>query len=365
MRILILNWRDIKHSWAGGSELYIHELAKRWVKLGSEVTLFCAQDIVQPLPDKEVIDGITIFRKGGKFSVYFWAFIYYFKYFRNKTDVILDVENGIPFFTPFYSRKKKVCLVYHVHGKQFFYELPFPISILGYVLEKYVFPLLYRNINIMAISKSTKRELERLGFKSKRISIVEPGVSINGSKILSVSKYNKPTVVYLGRIKKYKRIEILVNIMPKILEKIPNARLLIAGWGSEAPFIIDLAMKSKVRKRIELIGPVSEYEKKILLSKSWIFVNPSLHEGWGISVIETNLMGTPAIGFNVPGLSDSIKNGYNGYLCGDEEAMIGAIVKVLENKKLRENLSKNSKKWAHQFNWDNAAKLSLRMIKKT
>jgi len=362
MNILILNWRDTKHSWAGGSETYIHELAKRWVKLGNNVILFCGQDIVPNLPETEVIDGIKIYRKGGKFSVYFWAFIFYFKYFRKNTDLVLDVENGIPFFTPFYCRKKKVCLVYHVHGPQFFYELFFPLNIIGYFAEKYLFPLIYHHIDIMAISKSTKKELIKLSFSPKRIKIVEPGVSVNGSQNFSVKKYSKPTIIYLGRIKKYKRIEILINMIPEILKQVPNARLLIAGWGSEAPFVVDQAMKSKVRKRIELVGPVSEYEKKMLLSKSWLFVNPSIHEGWGISVIETNLLGTPAVAFNVPGLSDSIKDRYTGYLCKNEGDMKDKIIEILKNNKLRNDLSENSKKWAQKFNWDNAARLSFRLF---
>lgn len=365
MNILILNWRDTKHSWAGGSELYIHELAKRWVKLGNNVTLFCGQDIDDNLPEKSTLDGVNIVRKGGKFSVYIWAFIYYFKYFRNDTDIIIDVENGVPFFTPFYTRKKKICLVYHVHAEQFFYELPFPASGIGYLLEKHAFPFVYRNIPILSISKSTKKSLVRLGFNKQKISIVEPGVEQKNVKKIKARKYTKPTIVYLGRIKKYKRIEILVNIMPKILEKVPSARLLVAGWGSEAPFIIDLAMKSKKRKRIELVGPVSEYEKRILLAKSWVFVNPSLHEGWGISVIETNQLGTPAISFDVPGLSDSIKDGFNGYLCKDEDEMVNRVSEVLKNTKLRDRLSKNSTNWAKQFNWDQAAKESLRIIKNT
>jgi len=364
MNILILNWRDTKHSWAGGSEIYVHELAKRWVKLGNRVTLFCGQDIVTKLPEEETIDGVKIVRKGGMYSVYVWAFIYYFKYFRKQTDIIIDIENGVPFFTPFYSLKKKVCLVYHVHDKQFFYELPFPISIVGYLLERYIFPMVYRTINIMAISKSTKRELEKIGFNPKRISIVEPGVGISAIKQAQPKKYSKPTIVYLGRIKRYKRIEILVNIMPRILKEVSSARLLIAGWGSEAPYITDLAMKSKARKRIELIGPVSEYEKKILLSKSWVFVNPSLHEGWGISVIETNLLGTPAVSFNVPGLSDSIKDNYNGFLCQNEEEMTDSITRILKDNGLRQEMSKNSRQWARQFNWDNAAKLSLAILNK-
>jgi len=363
MNILILNWRDKKHSWAGGSEIYIHELAKRWVKLGNNVTIFCGQDIDGKLPEREVLDKVTIVRRGGMFSVYYWAIIYYFRYFRKNTDLILDVENGIPFFTPLYSRKKKVCLVYHVHDRQFFYELSFPVNYIGYFLEKYIFPILYKNINIIAISKSTKKELVKLSFKANKIFIVEPGVFINGGKLI-VKKYSKPTIVYLGRIKKYKRLDILINIFPQVLKEIPKARLIIAGWGSEAPFITDLAMKSKARRRIELIGPVSELEKRSYLAKSWVFVNPSLHEGWGISIIETNLLGTPAIAFNVPGLSDSIKNNFNGFLCKNEDEMVRAIIEILENDKMRKIMSENSKKWAIQYNWMKASKKSLGVLNK-
>ena len=64
MKILIFNWRDLKHSWAGGGEIYVFELAKRWVKMGHEVTVFCGQDPYQKLADEEEYQGIKIIRKG-------------------------------------------------------------------------------------------------------------------------------------------------------------------------------------------------------------------------------------------------------------------------------------------------------------
>lgn len=361
MNILILNWRDTKHSWAGGSELYIHELAKRWVKQENKVTLFCGQDIVSFLPEKEVIDGINIIRKGGKFSVYLWAFIYYFKYFRKNTDLIIDVENGVPFFTPFYSRKKKICLVYHVHAEQFFYELGFPLNIIGFLLEKYVFPLVYRNIPILAISKTTKNELVKLRFKKEKITVVYPGVDLR-NRVNHEAKYKKPTILYLGRIKKYKRIDKLIHVFEKIYKLNPKARLMIAGWGSEAPMISDFVMKSKLRKSIDIMGPVSENEKAKLYAKAWVFVNPSLHEGWGISVIEANLHGTPAVAFKVTGLSDSIVDGKTGYLCKDELDMANKILTLIDNKPLLQRFSKQSREWALKFDWDNAADKSLKLI---
>jgi len=161
MRILIFNWRDLKHTWAGGGEIYIFEQASRWVKKGHEVTVFCGQDIEKNLPSFETIDGIKIFRKGGRYSLYLWASWYYLTRFRSKVDIVIDVENGIPFFTPLFSWIPKVCYVYHIHGKQFFYEIPTPLNYIGYSIERFIFPLLYRHISIVTISETTKKQQKR------------------------------------------------------------------------------------------------------------------------------------------------------------------------------------------------------------
>lgn len=366
MKILILNWRDIKHEWAGGSEVYIFELAKRWVKMGHKVTLFCGQDIREDLPSEEVIDGIKIYRKGGRFSLYFWAIWYYFKKLRKDCDIIVDVQNGIPFFSVLYSRKPKIAIVYHVHGRQFFIELPFPLNLIGFFTEKFIFPLFYSNIKIMAISETTKKALIKLGFNKKNINIVYCGIGEKNRKISNgFSKFFQPTILYLGRIKKYKRVDLLVKIMPEILKIVPRARLLIAGWGTEASAVADLSMRSMQRRRVKIVGPVSDGEKRALLSKSWVFVNPSIGEGWGISVIEANLYGTPAIAFKVPGLSESIKNGKTGLLVRNEKELINKTIQILENKELRNKLSVGAKKWASSFNWDNAAQGAISLIEKT
>lgn len=364
MNILIFNWRDIKHSWAGGGEICIFEQASRWVKTGHKVTVFCGQDIENNLPNIEIIDGIKIYRKGGRYSLYIWAIWYYLAYFRKKTDIVIDVVNGIPFFTPLFCRIPKITYVYHIHNEQFFYELPFVLSHIGFVIERFIFPFLYRNLNVITISETTKKKLIKIGFHEKKINVVYCG--INESRIVkkTLSKFSHPTILYLGRIKKYKRIDLLVNIFPKIIEKIPKARLIIAGWGTEASQLANLIMKSPLRRKIILAGPVGNEEKKILLSRSWIFVNPSIGEGWGIAVIEANLHGTPALSFDVSGLSESIKHEETGLLAIDENDLINKICKVLKNDNFRKKLSKNALKWSRNFNWDHSAKESLELLEK-
>lgn len=362
MNILIFNWRDIKHEWAGGSEVYIFELARRWVKMGHTVTLFCGQDVREKLPDEETMQGVKIIRKGGRFTIYIWAVIYYLMRLRKACDVLIDVQNGIPFFTPLYSRKPKLAIVYHVHGDQFFVELPFPLSVVGYVMEKFLFPMFYSGIKIMAISKTTKNDLVKLGFRKKSIEIVYCG--INGKKpIRQNKKFTAPTILYLGRIKKYKRVDMLIKIMPQIVEIVPSAHLLIAGWGTEGTSVTDISMRSVNRKRVKIVGPVSEKEKRYLLSRSWVFVNPSIGEGWGISIIEANLHGTPAVAFDVAGLSESIKNGETGVLVKSEKELVASIGEVLIDKRYREKLSKNAISWSSKFNWDDAASQSIKIMK--
>lgn len=365
MKILIFNWRDIRHSWAGGGEIYIFEQAKRWVKKGHKVTVFCGEDFDNKLPEREVIDGIDIYRKGGRYSLYLWATWYYLTKFRGNYDILIDVVNGIPFFSPVFSRLPKICIVYHVHGKQFFYELPHPINYLGYFTEKYLFPLIYRNTPIIAISLTTRKQLQKYGFLKNNIKIVYCG--INGKSKTGNStgrRFNHPTILYLGRIKKYKRVDLLVEIFPKILEKVPNARLIIAGWGTEASNVADIVMKSSLRRKISLMGPVNHAEKRDLLTKSWLFVNPSIGEGWSMAVIEANLHGTPAVSFNVPGLSESIQNGVTGLLAENTDDFINHICMVLKHKNLCDKLGKKAKTRAERYSWDRSANQSIRIMNK-
>lgn len=364
MNVLIFNWRDLKHSWAGGGEIYVFELARRWVKAGHSVTVFCGQDFDKTLPEEETYDGIHIFRKGGRYSLYFWAVWFYLFKKKKKYDIVIDVENGIPFFTPFFVFVPKFCIVYHVHGKQFFYELPFGISYVGFLIEKYIFPLFYKTIPIIAISKTTKHDLITLGFNKKKIAIVYCGINGKDKKYISQKKFNKPTILYLGRIKAYKRVDLLVKLFEKVLNDIPHARLLIAGWGTDASSVTDLVMKSKFRKRIDLIGPVTEGEKRKLLSKSWVFVNPSIGEGWSIAVMEANLYGTPAVGFAVTGLLESIQNNITGFLASNEEDMVKKISTLLKNATLRNKMSHAAKAWAKTFTWDASAKQSVLLLEK-
>jgi len=363
MKILIFNWRDITNPWKGGAELNYHEQAKRWVKQGHKVALFCTS--FPGAKNYEEIDGIQIYRKGSRFTVYIWAPIIYLLKFRNKFDAILDVENGIPFFTPFFTNKAKVLQIHHVHRKVFFKELPYPVALLGYFLETKLMPLVYKNKKVIAVSNTTSEEtIKYLKINKKDITIVYNGTDTDFYKPNIKIKTEYPSILFLGRLMRYKRVSILPKLMSEIIIKVPNAKMYIAGNGEEFQTIKDEITKYNLKDKVLLLGNISEKEKLRLMQQSWLFVTPSSMEGWGLTVLEANACGTPSLAFNVPGLKEAIKNNYSGYLIDTEKELNEKIIKLINNKKLRDKLSKNSIKWASNFNWDTSAKKTLDLLKK-
>lgn len=353
VNILIFNWRDTKHKWAGGAEVYIHELAKRWVKEGNRVSVFCGN--VGNLPKNEVIDGVQIYRRGGFYMVYFWAALYYVLKFRGRYDVIIDSENGIPFFTPLYTGKKKFLLIHHVHQEVFRKSLKAPLSWVAQFLEAKLMPFIYRNVQVLTVSPSSKDEILR-----HKLTKTDPVVIFNGVdlQLFKVSrKSNSPIVLYLGRLQYYKSLNIFIRAAKLVLEKIPNAKFIIAGEGEEKRRLEIFAEQMGLKDKIEFVGRVSEGEKIKLMQKAWIFVNPSLMEGWGITTIEAAACGTPTIASDVPGLKDSIKNLSTGLLIkyGNIEGFAEGIIKLLTNRKIRKEMSEESIRWSQNFSWDKSA----------
>ena len=361
-KILIFNWRDTRHVWAGGAEVYIHEIAKRIAKRGNYVALFCGND--GKSPRNEIIDGVNIIRRGGCYTVYIWAVLYYIFKFRNKFDVIVDSENGIPFFSPLYAKEPVIGLVHHVHQDIFRKHLIFPFSQFAQFLEGQLMPFVYRNKKMITVSNSSKVAMEVIGFgKTDAISVVNPGV--DHSLFKPLKKSEKPTILYLGRLKPYKSIDILIRAMSQVTNDISDATLTIAGDGESRMDLEKLVHKLNLQNAVSFAGKVSERVKAELLAKSWLIVQPSKIEGWGITVIEANASGTPVIASDVSGLRDSVNNPHSGYLVpwGQVNKFAKKIELILTDKKGRKKLEKGSQEWAKNFSWEKSAKIFYNTIR--
>lgn len=361
-KILIFNWRDTKHKFAGGAEAYIHEMAKQWVKQGHYVTIFCGNDTL--CPRNEMVDGVQIIRRGGFYFVYFWAFVYYLLRFRGHYDVIVDCQNGIPFFTPLYSRKKIYCLMHHVHQEVFRQSLSKPLAKLASYLEKDFMPLVYRKVPFITVSDSSRTEILDLGLGQAGVEIVHPGVHLDDLKPGQKSTY--PEILYLGRLKAYKSINVLLEAFKIVSEKIPNAKLVIAGSGEEDHKLKALMSTLGLTNKVSFTGKVNEQQKIKLLQRAWVLVNPSFMEGWGITTIEANACATPVIASDVPGLRDSVSNPHTGYLVeyGNRQEFAAKMIELIVDEKLRHSMMVQCIEWANKFDWTKTSNNFLSIINK-
>lgn len=339
----------------------MHEQARRWVETGHRVTLFTARPRGQRFKDS--IDGVEVFRAGGRYSVYLIAPIAYLLVLRGRADVVLDIENGIPFFTPFFSSKPKVLVMHHVHQDQFLVELGRIIGRFGRLAERYVLPFAYRRSLVIADSGSTSRRMRELlpRADSLRIEVVQPGLD-QGYFVHGVEKYDEPTIVYLGRIKTYKRLPLLIDIFASVRERVPGARLLVAGDGDALPELRSAIERHGLEDLVSVLGRVSDEEKVALLQRAWVAVSTSMNEGWGLTVVEANACGTPAVAFRVPGLDEAISDGQAGLLADSNEDFVRHLVKILTEPVFREELSRGAVDWAAGFSWDETAARSLRLL---
>jgi glycosyltransferase involved in cell wall biosynthesis len=357
MKILIFNWRDIKNPEAGGAEVFTHENAKRWVKKGNDVTLFTSE--FNNCKKEEIVDGIRIIRAGKKYSVYKKAKEYYKKYFSKEGfDVVIDEINTIPFFTPkFVKNEKIIALIHQLAREYWFYETPFPINFIGYYFLEERWLKNYKEIPTVTVSESTKNDLIGLGFK--RIYVVSEGISFKPARKIP-RKEKEPTIIYVGRLKRAKRPDHAIKAFEIVKREIKDAKFWVVGDGYWREYLRKIAFKG-----VKFFGHVNEKKKIELLKKSWVLVNPSVREGWGINVIEANACGTPAIAYDVPGLRDSIIDKKTGLLVkenGNVEKLAEAIIKILNDKELRMRLSRNALEYSRKFSWDKSAEEFLKVL---
>jgi glycosyltransferase involved in cell wall biosynthesis len=342
----------------GGAEVFTHEIAKRWVKAGHEVTLFTSE-----FPDcrhDEILDGVRVVRSGGKYSVYSRAKKYYRMYFSKEDfDLIIDEVNTRPFFTPKFvnNGEKIVGLIHQLAREYWFYETPFPISYIGYYFFEDRWLRNYIDVPTVTVSESTRKDLLNLGFK--QVFVVSEGLNFKPLDNVP-KKENYPVAVYVGRLKQAKRPDHAVKAFGNVRNSIPEAELWIIGDGSFKGDLMRLANGG-----VRFFSGLSDDERRGLIGRAWVLVNPSVREGFGLNIVEANALGVPCVAYDVAGLRDAIINNETGLLVesGNIMALEEKICLVLTNYTLRARLSENALSYSGSFSWDRVADEFLSVVK--
>lgn len=360
LKILWFNWRDVKNPESGGAEVLTHEIATRLVKKGDyDITLFSS--CFPGSLCSESIDGIKIVRDGGIYTVYEKAKKFYKKN-KDGYDIVIDEINGKPFLTPKFVKLEKpiIALIHSLSSEQFLFELPFPANYLCYHYFEKRWLSYYKNIATVTVSDSSKKDLEKLGFK--KIYIIPEGLSIPPLPNLP-QKEGLPTVLFIGRLKKHKLPDHAIFAFLAIKKQIPNARLWVIGDGY---------MRKELQEKFDssdvtFYGRVNSETKYELLSKAHITLVPATREGWGLVVTESNAVGTPVVAYNVPGLRDSVKDGETGVLVKENSpaSLASSAIYLLKDRALLEKFSLSALSFSRQFSWDTTTEIFDKIIKET
>jgi len=359
LKILVINWQDIKNPFGGGAEVHLHEIFRRIVKMGHEITLLCCR--IEGEPDREVIDGIKVVRKGSRDTFNFRVQREYFKLLEDELfDLVIDDINKIPFFTPYFVRKPLLAISHHFFGKSIYHETDFFRGTYVLLSEKLV-NIIYKKTPFVVVSQSTLDEFISRGFKKENFSIVHNAITQEDYPMKVGEKYSVPTVTYFGRLKKYKSVDHLFRAFALVAKHFPDAELHILGRGDFMDALKKLAVELFISEKTKFFGFISEEDKIKYLGLSHCVVNTSMKEGWGITNIEANACGTPVISANVPGLKDSVNNNVSGmlYEYGNIEELAERISGIFAHPAQRIKLSEGAVSWAKSFSWDNSSKLML------
>jgi len=350
-----MTWRDRTHPQAGGAELINEEIAKRLARDGHEVIILVAG--YPNCKPNEIRDGYKIIRFGNRYTVYWRAYQYYKKNLIGWADLVIDEMNTVPFFCKFYVRERNILLAYQLCREIWFYQMKFPISIIGYLLEP-VYLWLLNDRFVITESESTKKDMLRYGFSGKNISVIAIGIEAKPIENLEeVHKSLQPTLLSLGSIRAMKRTLDQIIAFEIAKKTIPDLQLKIAGGVSDnyGKMILDRIATSKYAIDIEYLGRVDENKKIELMKTSHLILVTSVKEGWGLIVTEANSQGTPAVVYDVDGLRDSVKNRETGLVSkiNSPSGMADAIIEALHTSETYEYLKRNAWLWSLEFTQKN------------
>ncbi len=349
LSILIMSWRDIRNPAAGGAEVFTHEVAKRWAQRGHRVTVLTSR--YEDAPREELLDGVRIVRQGGRFTVYRRVKQAYLERFRNGGDIVLDEINTRPFLAPSYVEgdSRVFALIFQLAREFWSYEMPFPMSVLGRYWLEDRWLRTYRRIPTFTISESTKKDLVALGFED--VKVVYAGVPVQPLREVP-EKEREPTLVFVGRLKRAKLPDHAIRAFERVKDRVPHARLWVVGDG-----YLREKLERNAPEGVVFCGRLSESEKLSLMRRAHVLLYPAVREGWGLTVLEANALGTPVVGYDVPGLRDSIRNGETGILVpfGDISGLANAAATTLLDPSARSTMSLRAMRWAESFSWDDTA----------
>ena len=357
--VRMVAWRDLDDPEAGGSELHAHRIARAWAAAGLEVTM--RTSMVANAPVEVERDGYRVIRRGGRYAVFPQVALEGLRSGGKSEDALVEIWNGMPFFSPVWRRRPRLVYLHHVHGEMWNLVLPRGLARLGDSLERIVAPPLYRSTDVMTLSGSSRDEIiERLGLPAGRVHVVPPGIEERFSP--GGSRSPNPHVVAVGRLVPVKRYDVLIRELALVKREVPTLTAAILGEGYERGALEELRSSLGADDWLSLPGRVSDAEQLDAYRRAWLVSSSSLREGWGMTLTEAAACGTPAVATDIAGHRDSVQRGRSGLLVPDGEPMAEAIASLLLDERRRSELAEGALSYASSLTWERTATEAFRLL---
>jgi glycosyltransferase involved in cell wall biosynthesis len=357
--VVFFNWRDVANPEGGGSERYVETMARGLVRHGARVTIFCAAHAAAPRD--EVVDGVRYVRRGNRLEIYPLAVLYLLLRRFGFVDLVVDVQNGLPFFTRLGTRRPVVVLVHHVHREQWPVLFPGRAGRFGWWVERRLAPALYRRCQYVAVSRVTRRELIGLGVEGSRIAVVHNGTS--PPPAIGHRKAPGPLLCVVSRLVPHKQVEHAIDTVAALRERFPDIRLAVIGSGWWEEELRKYAADAGAGDIVVFEGHVTEERKHEVLAASQLLLLPSLKEGWGLVVGEAGGHGVPTVAYaSAGGTRESVHHGVSGVLVDDQAEFTAAVGRLLEDPQELTRMGEAAKVVSRTFTWEHSQDSFARVL---
>lgn len=356
-RVHVLAWRDLDDPEAGGSEVHADELMRRWADAGLDITH--RTSAARGLPATARRHGYDVVRRGSRYSVFARTAASELTGRMGRSDALIEIWNGVPWFSPVWYRRPHMTILHHVHGPMWDQLLPRPLAGAGRLLESRLAPPFYRRTRTLTPSAATRDELLRLGFRPDLVTAVDNGTDPYFSP--GGDRWAAPTVVAVARLAPVKRFALLIDAVAEARRTVPDVRLRIIGDGPLRDELQALIDSRGAQEWVTLLGHVSRGQLRDEYRKAWLVASASLAEGWGLSLTEAAACGTPAVATDISGHRCSVVNGVTGVLATERD-LGSAIASVLSDHGRRAELATAALDRARTMTWDTSALGALRVF---
>lgn len=355
----VVAWRDFDDPEAGGSELHAHRVLSAWANAGLDIHM--TTSTAAGVPSFVRRNGYRVTRRVGRYRVFPRVMLSGYLGRIGRGDGLVEIWNGMPFFSPLWARCPRVTFLHHVHSEMWKMVLPRGMAELGHAIEYRLAPPLYRDTPIVTLSASSRDEIVRqLRIPRRDVTVIPPGIEAQFSPGPGRSEH--PLVVAVGRLVPVKRFELLIDALVQLKRRNPRLHAVIAGEGYERCKLEELLTRHHAESWISLPGYLDQQQLVDLYRRAWVVASSSLREGWGMTVTEAAACGTPSVASRISGHQDAVIDGQSGLLFDTVDQMVDGLHAVLNDDVLRKRLATGALDFAASFSWETTARGTLAVL---